>query len=194
LTWPFLLLFGYGVVWVMQRLKNPLGPPMVLSITLGLLAASTYRMTYLNFFHYTDAEEPYVYVQTFNDVYRLMDPLDKMVKLNPLNYQMHGYIMLDSYHPLPWLLGDFPNVGYYDDDTNPTTMDADFLLVEDRRIDEVEAGLKDQYFTAPLRLRDAQDESKLYLRVSKFRAVFPGRKPDFIPGKHGGDNPDGKAQ
>ncbi len=32
-----------------------------------------------------------------------------------------------------------------------------------------------------LTLRDAQDPSKLFLRVKKFQSLFPGRKPDFVP-------------
>jgi len=190
LTWPFLMLFGYAVQWAGKR--GPVAKSLASSVAMGLLAASAFSMTRLNYFHYTDADEKYVYVQTFNDVYRLTDPLDKLVALNPANRDsITGYIMLDSYHPLPWLLDDFKNIGYYDDDTNPPDMDADFLLVEDRRIDAVENALKDEYFTTPLRLRDAEDESKLYLKVKTFRAVFPGRKPDFVPGMHGED--DGKA-
>ena len=60
-------------------------------------------------------------------------------------------------------------------------MDADFLLVEETRVDEVEAALRDSYFTTPLHLRDAQDVSTLYLSVKKFGVLFPGRKPDFVP-------------
>jgi hypothetical protein len=110
-----------------------------------------------------------------------MDPLNLLVARDPANYYLTGHIVLDSYHPLPWLLGDFPNVGYYDDGSTPSKMDADFLLVEETRIDDVEAALHDEYFTAPLTLRDAQDESKLYLNAKKFRSLFPGREPDFVP-------------
>jgi hypothetical protein len=71
-------------------------------------------------------------------------------------------------------------------------MDADFLLVEDSKIPEVEAKLRDSYFTEPLTVRPYQDPSKLYLRVSlvkkmeqmevvdigRFQGFFPGRLPN----------------
>ena len=95
---------------------------------------------WLNYFRYADPEEEYVYVQTFTDMNKLMDPLNRLVERNPANYQMTGSIVMDSYHPLPWLLGDFPQIGYYGEDLSPQKMDADFLLVEESRIDDVEAG------------------------------------------------------
>jgi len=149
----------------------------------AVLAANAPYMVALNFFRYADANEPYVYVQTFPEIRELMDPLDKLVALNPENYQMTGHILMESYHPLPWLLGDFPNVGYYDEQNSPSKMDGDFLMVDEDRIDDVEAKLHEEYFTTTFRLRDAQDPSKLYLNVKTFQSVFPGRKPDFVPAK-----------
>jgi len=178
LTWPFLLLFGTRTAAAVRKLGWPAAAAAAV-----LLAANLAYATVLNFFRYTDATEPYVYVQTFNDINKLMNPLNALVARNGANYQMTGNIMVDSYHPLPWLLGDFPHIGYYNDDDTPSTMDADFLLVEDTRIDDVEQALHDAYFTEPLTLRDAQEESRLYLSVRKFRTLFPGRKPDFEPGK-----------
>ncbi len=80
------------------------------------------------------------------------------------------------------MLGDFAHVGYYSDDMKPDTMDADFLLVEESRVDEVEKALKNAYFTTDLQLRDGQDSSKLYLDADKFEPLFPGQEPDFDPG------------
>jgi uncharacterized protein (TIGR03663 family) len=178
LTWPFLFLFGYGVDFVFK--KYPYGPP-VAAIAASMLAANLCDSLSLNFQHYTDEKEPYVYVQTYTDINELMDPVNALVARNPANYHLTGHILVDSYHPLPWLLGDFENVGYYENDNSPTEMDADFLLVDDTRIDDVEAALKNDYFTAPLHLRDAQDPLKLYLSTRKFSSLFPGRKPDFVP-------------
>ena len=178
LTWPFLLLFGYGMDWLVRLYGMPVG---VLGVT--LLLANLCDMAALNFKNYTDAKEPYVYVQTFKDVDLLMNPLNALVARNPANYQLSGHILMESYHPLPWLLGDFPNIGYYDsNDTKPPTMDADFLMVDESRIDDVESQLKGSYFTKMLTLRDAEDPAKLYLSAKKFQSMFPGKKPDFVPG------------
>jgi len=88
--------------------------------------------------------------------------------------------MRPSPYPLPWILGDFPRVGYYEHDNNPTELDADFLLVEESKIPEVEKKLRGTYYTGPLTVRPYQDTSKLYLRAGVFQNFFPGRLPDFI--------------
>jgi hypothetical protein len=138
-------------------------------------------MIFLNFFHYTDAREPYVYVQTFPAVNDVMNPIYKLVARNPGNYQMSGHILLESYHPLPWLLGDFPNIGYYDDSSTPPKMDADFLMVDASRAPDVESELHEPYYTEVLTLRDAQAPSKVYFNARKFAGIFPGRTPEFVP-------------
>jgi len=188
LTWPFLLLFGFGVEWAVRKFGSWVG-----SLAAALLLINLCDSIWLNFFHYTDAKEPYVYVQTFTDINKLMAPLNALVARNPANYQLTGHILVTSYHPLPWLLGDFPNIGYYDDNISPPGMDADFLLVEDTRIDDAESALRNDYFTAPLKLRDAQDELKLYLSAKKFGSLFPGRTPDFIAPKDIPDSSDTPA-
>ena len=180
LTWPFLILFGYGMHVASRKFGSPM-PVGVVGAT--VLLANLCDMVALNFYHFTDAKEPSVYVQTFMDVNLLMHPLNKLVARDPANHQLSGYIVMDSYHPLPWLLGDFPNVGYYEDESDPPKGDADFLMVEETRIDDVETHLHDAYFTTMLTLRDAEDPAKLYLNVKKFQSVFPGRKPDFTPAK-----------
>jgi len=180
LTWPFLLLFGYGVAFGARRF-----PRTANSLAALTLAASLGETIRLNYFHDTDATEPYVYVQTLPDVDELMEPLGSLVKEDPANYQLVGNIIMDSYHPLPWLLGDFPHINYYGDKASPDKMDADFLLVEESRIDDVENSLREEYFTEDLTLRDAQDPSKLYLSVKKFRPLYPGRAADFVPAAPG---------
>jgi hypothetical protein len=59
-------------------------------------------------------------------------------------------------------------------------MDADFLLVQEDKVTEVESKLHDNYFTQPLTIRPYQDPSKLYLRASLFKTFFPRMTPDFV--------------
>jgi len=182
LLWPFFFLFG-GVVEDLTELLGGMRRPSILfaGCAMLLLAASAADSVRLNFFRYVDPDEKYVYVQTLTDIYKLTGPLRKMTARDPANYQMQGNILLASYHPLPWVLGDFPHVGYYSDDMKPDKMDADFLLVEESRVAEVEKALKNSYFTTDLQLRDGQDSSTLFLEAGKFRSLFPGQDPDFDP-------------
>ncbi len=151
----------------------------------ALLAVSFGSSVRLSFFHYTDEKENYVYVQTFNDIHKLEDPLFKLVAQDPANYYVRGHIIMDSSHPLPWVLGDFPNIGYYENDENcraSDEMDAAFLLVDDDREEEVQSSLKENYFVDSFHLRASMDPVKLYLNYNKFHALFPDRKPEFIQG------------
>ncbi len=138
--------------------------------------------------------EPYVYVQTYNDIYKLTTPLLKLAHTDPQFYHLVGHILRPSPYPLPWILGDFPRIGYYEHDNNPPDMDADFLLVEESKIPDVEAKLRDSYFTEPLTVRPYQDPSKLYFRarlvkkmeqmevidIGRFQGFFPGKLPNSI--------------
>jgi hypothetical protein len=134
----------------------------------------------LNYFRYTTDTEPYVYVQTYNDIYKLTRPVLTLAHRNPLYYQMVGHMIRNSAYPFPWILGDFPNIGYYEHDSLPSKMDADFLLVDQDHIAAVEKQLQNSYYTMPLRIRPYQDTSKLYLSAQIFSGFFPGRAPDFV--------------
>jgi hypothetical protein len=109
----------------------------------------------------------------------LTDPLLTLARRNSIFKQLTGHIIRASAYPLPWILGDFPNVGYYEHETLPAKLDAAFLLVQEDRIAEVEAKLHDSYYTEPLRIRAYQDTSKLYFSAKIFRGFFPGEPPNF---------------
>lgn len=140
----------------------------------------------LNYFRCSTETEPYVYVQTYNDIFELTDPVLKLARSNPSYYSMTGHLIRTSTYPFPWLLGDFPNVGYYEHNNSPGKFDGDFLLVQQDRIEEVEKKLHDSYFTKPLTIRPYQDPSKLYLSAKTFRRFFRGEEPDFVGRLEGG--------
>jgi len=149
------------------------------AVSLALLM-SLGMAIFLNYFHCSTDTEPYVYVQTYNDIYKLMNPLMRAVRGNPLAYGLTGSFIRTSTYPFPWLLGDFPNIGYYEHNNSPGKYDADFLVVQEDRIAEVEKKLHDSYFTQPMTIRPYQDTSKLYFKAKTFRKLFPGKQPDFV--------------
>ena len=134
----------------------------------------------LNYFRCSTDTEPYVYVQTYNDIYKLTRPVLKLAQSNPVYYSMVGHLIRTSTYPLPWILGDFPNIGYYEHDNMPGKVDADFLLVQQDQIAAVEKKLHQSYFTEPLTIRPYQDTSKLYLNARMFGKFFRGEDPDFV--------------
>ena len=58
---------------------------------------------WLNYFRCSTFGEPYVYVQTYNDIY-VDEPIMRLVRSNPLNYQIVGHFIRTSAYPFPWLL------------------------------------------------------------------------------------------
>ena len=173
IVWPFLFLFGAGLLlpFLRKRIAQALGG-VVIAVSLGYCV-------WLNYFRCTTDTEPYVYVQTYNDIWKLTKPLLALADRDPIYYQLTGHLIRTSAYPLPWMLGDFPRVGYYENGNLPGKMDADFLLVQEDRIAEVEAKLHDSYYTMPLRIRSYQDTSKLYLSPKYFARFFRDQAPDF---------------
>ena len=173
-AWPFLFLFGGVLLLVpVKYIRSAyIGLGVLLCVSLGLCIR-------LNYFHYTTDTEPYVYVQSYRDIWKLTRPLLRLAKDDPTNYQLVGHLIRGSTYPLPWMLGDFTRIGYYEG-SMPDKLDGDFLLVQQDKIEVVEAKLHESYYTEPLTIRQYQDPSKLYLNIKVFHKLFRGRAPDFV--------------
>jgi uncharacterized protein (TIGR03663 family) len=178
--WPFLFIFGAAVLLVR---------PKHLRIAYGnigaLLCISLGSSIWLNYFRCSSPDEPYAYVQTYNDMFKLTKPLLKLARRDPVYYHLTGHLIRSSVYPLPWVLGDFDRIGYYEGGNMPANLDGDFLLVQQDKIKDVESKLKNAYYTDTLTLRNYQDPSKLFLSAKVFKDFFPGRAPDFVgKGQH----------
>ena len=198
IMWPFLFVFGHFFIAFVGKLPDKiLWFATSAMVAAPLLFSSFYLSDRLSFYRYVEESEDYVYVQTFKDIDKLTGPVFTLVARDRSNYNMKGHVIMDSAYPLPWVLGDFDRVGYYESTgenrlPDPDDMDADFLVVDDDRQDDVEKLLKEDYFTEPFHLRASQDPVTLYLNYKTFHDLFPGRKPDFVQGvpvqSHKGDD------
>jgi len=173
-VWPYWLIAGTGVLLAVLTIRG-----LTKIVAAILIVWSLGHCIWLNYFRCTTDTEPYVYVQTYNDIYKFTDPIIRLAHADPRAYQLVGHIIRGSPYPLPWILGDFGRVGYYEKDSAPQTLDADFLLVEQDKIASVEQKLHETYYTVPLTIRPYQDESKAYFNAKIFKVFFPGKGPDF---------------
>src|SRR6476660_8377361 len=172
--WPFLLVLGAWVLLV--RPKNL----RKVYVTIGvLLCLSLGRSVWLNYFRCSSPTETYAYVQTYNDIFKLK-PLLTLAKRDPAYYHLTGHLIRSSVYPLPWTLGDFDRVGYYEGGNMPANLEGDFLLVQEDKIKDVESKLKGTYYTEMMTLRNYQHPSKLFLSAKVFKEFFPGKAPDFV--------------
>lgn len=177
IIWPFYFVFAeLACDFFKSRWKSE-----AVIIIIGLSIVSIYTSIILNFFKYDDNKEPYVYVHTFRAIEKITDPLLKMAKIDPVNYNLVGHVLRSGEWPLPWILGDFTMIGFYGPSNKPSSYDADFLLVESGRLREVEQNLQKKYFIDSFIMRDSQDGSKLFLNHEKFKTIFPNRSPEFNP-------------
>jgi uncharacterized protein (TIGR03663 family) len=181
IAWPFLFL-GAALLEFIANQSNRL---VAVLVALPLFAHAAWKSYDLNFVRFDNAKERYVYVQTFREYRNFVDPiLEKGAKNPESKTKLSGLVLLSSYFPIPWDLGEFPNIGYYNADSAwPQKLDADFIVVEEDKADKLEKGLKDRYFTKDFRLRDGMDESRAYFRYETFKDIFPNRKPEFEPGR-----------
>jgi len=180
IIWPFYLILGGILSECAGRWKSRL---FLWAPAAPLLAASLISAWELNFISFTDDREPYVYVQTYGGIFTLTDPLLAVAENDPRQFHMSGLVLLDSYYPLPWVLGDFTRIGYYKKDQPPTAWDAGFIAVESARECEVEPHLKHPYYKRRFHLRSAQDECTAYFAVFLFRDFFQ-TEPEFRPPGH----------
>ncbi len=202
------VLFAYSVIpyktpWCMVSIIWPLlfvAPTMVLHRGLALpwcralpvgyallLAASAWTAWQISFVRPTDDTVPYVYVQTYEDVDQLAGPLKRKLEMSFENRTLRGGIVAADYYPLPWMLREFVNVGYFGQKNgeeialprrNPPW---DFVFAVPPRVEEVEMLLDEPYFRERLHLRSAQQPGWVYFRWKTFRDLFPGREPEFLP-------------
>ena len=173
--WPFLFVLG---AWVL--LVRPKNLPKVYVMIGVLLCLSLGRSVWLNYFRCSSPTEPYAYVQTYNDIFKLSKPLMALAKRDPAYYHLTGHLIRSSIYPLPWTLGDFDRVGYYEGGNMPANVDGDFLLVQQDKIKDVESKLKGSYYTEMMTLRNFQDPSKIFFSAKVFKEFFPGKAPDFV--------------
>jgi hypothetical protein len=174
-AWPLLFVFGAVLLIVPTKFR------VATYISYGLILwASLVTSIRLNFFKCSTDTETYVYVQTYNDIFKLTRPLMALAARDPTTYQFVGHLIRGSTYPFPWILGDFTKVGYYEHGNLPDKVDGDFLIVQQNKIEDVEKKLTDSYYTEALTIRPYQDPSKLYLRAKSFESFYPGKAPDFV--------------
>jgi uncharacterized protein (TIGR03663 family) len=175
LLWPFFFAFGALVEELVQvfakRNLAASAPPFLAS---ACLAASMMLGARLNFVNFDDPREPYVYVQTSREIRRLTDPVLALAKRDPMNYQLEGQLILDSYYPLPWMFAEFPMVSYPKPSQWPEALTGDFIAAEKSKAARVEAMLTEPYYRRDFRLRDAQEDCVVWFKVATFHDLLDG--------------------
>ncbi len=107
--WPLLL------AWPPHFLNStrfPKAPRLVLGVASLLILASAIWSARLNFAHFVDRRERYVYVQTSMDYRRMMTALEELVKRHPQRRSDAIVVAIKDPWPLPYELSLFPRMRY----------------------------------------------------------------------------------
>jgi uncharacterized protein (TIGR03663 family) len=179
ILWPFYFLLAAFATAATKPFGYHIPPAIARVVLVVSLVASTFLSVRLNFYQFANEREPYVYVQTFPEIQTLTKPLLEMAGKDPRYYHLQGHILLESYYPLPWVLGDFTRIGYYKKDEPPEPLDADFVVAEVGQMEKIEAGLTREYYKRRFRLRDSQEECVVYFAKRPFDDWFAGASPLF---------------
>jgi uncharacterized protein (TIGR03663 family) len=124
---------------------------------------------------YIDGDR-YAYVQTTLDINKLLIPLRQLAARDPRNRQITGHVYCES-SPLLWLLNDFPNINYHENDKPFVDDRADFFLIPAYRESELDAVLTGAYFKTPYSPRGGGTDCYLYLAIDRFRPFVPASAP-----------------
>lgn len=144
-----------------------------------LVGAGLWWTISLNFFRYDRDEEPYAYVQTYRQLHEVTGPLLSRANSHPPFFHEYGLIFLESYYPIPWILGDFTQIGYFAEDEVPPQIDAAFVLTSENAEHAVQASLNGAYYRRPFRLRSGMDPCVAFFRFPDFQEIFGG-PPDLV--------------
>jgi uncharacterized protein (TIGR03663 family) len=165
ILWPLVfvtgLLFEYLVVTVRPRYRTAaILLSVFLIVGLGHAAVVGYK---LNFRQYADPREPYVYVQTKEDVTVIGDIIREKIEASPHYQNMTVWISLKDTWPLTWIFSRFPHVSFGEADV--LTPKADVIFAEESSDGSQLDGL---YWMHRMELRDAREPISVYLRKSVF--------------------------
>jgi len=152
--WAFFLVAAYGIIAV------PLNSHPVRWAAAPLLLGPLFITLPLNWVNHSNPAEPYAYVTTSTRIWKGTKPLLDLIKQNPRNSQLKGFVFLDSYYPLPWMLHEFNDIGY---GPHPLPSGLDFVIAEASKIHELPAEYQN-YGKIIFQIRDGQTDSVLLTR------------------------------
>ncbi|MBS0658562.1 MAG: glycosyltransferase family 39 protein [Verrucomicrobia bacterium] len=180
---PFVVLAGVGLQEAWTKCTRLSERAVLVVAALGVLGHDGWKAARLSYVDPADKDEEYAYVQTYHELANFTEPILELARRDPRKLQLRGYIVGDSSHPIPWILGEFPRVGYYRAKMSLPKEPPDFVLVTEKRLAEIEGRLDEPYFKERVMVHPAYPTAFAFFRVAEFGAVMEGRTPEFIPGR-----------
>jgi uncharacterized protein (TIGR03663 family) len=178
ILWPFVITAGLWIEFIVTQRRDKAVYWLSWSAVAVIAVQSAASSANLNFRHYADPSEPYVYVQTKKDLTEIEEIIRRKIAASPAAHNMRVQINMTDAWPLPWLFSRFPNVGY-GDYRKAFTEKADIVFAEATHEDKDVEGL---YLGRVIELRDARAPISVYLKKTYFEGMgLPGFGPSERP-------------
>jgi len=174
IIWPFVVVAGLWTDALVIKYRTVNVPVYLFAasavvVVIGHSVMTGYR---LNFVNYSDPSEPYVYVQTKNDIRIIEDIFREKIQASPALQNMVLQINLNDTWPLPWLFSRFPNAQFNENNIAPVSTDADVIFTE---LSADVGNFSGLYWQRKIDLRDARESINVYLKASTFEGMtLPG--------------------
>jgi len=159
-----ILLAGAGAVFLVRAVRGPATRVLVVVLLGGGTAHLGWQAVSGSFRFAADPRNPYVYAQTGDDVFTIVDRLKDVARAHPDGASLPVQIVSrENLWPLPWYLRGLPNVGWWNGVSDEALPAPVILLTPDmepalvRRLYEVpppgERELYVSLFERPVELR-----------------------------------------
>ncbi len=126
--WGMIFIAAYWLGRWIQKKYYPGAWYVLIAVILGYSAYQSYVCAY----DQVDAEgHPYIYGQTYRD---FMVPLNQILESGKADPKLHDTLKIAVVStftwPLPYILGEFHQVGYYGENNTPPVLDNDFIIID----------------------------------------------------------------
>jgi uncharacterized protein (TIGR03663 family) len=150
---PLCLMAGWGVSvflgWIPDRLR--VAGAVLLLCGGGFLVWQSYLTS---FRHYDDPANPFVYAHPTDDVRRIAEVLEQVVRAGPDDLPVQVVVPGNEYWPLPWYLRRLKRVGWWE-------------------------GVSKDFVLTPVILISPESEADLIGLL--YGAAAPGKRPLYVP-------------
>ncbi|MEI7864237.1 MAG: glycosyltransferase family 39 protein [Chthoniobacterales bacterium] len=172
IMWPWFLFFGLAIT-AAGKVPARIAGALLLTVSLGMTLK-------LNFRDFEDDRELYVYVQAYRSLGRFTSPLLELAAADPRYFSTPIAIYLDSYYPVPWILGDFYSVGYHGPKIPDPLPEASVHVVETEKAADLRAKLGDKFEERHFNFRSGMDQCSVFFSrelLSQWMQLRPNAAP-----------------
>jgi hypothetical protein len=169
--WPFALVFGFALE-SLSRLKSKRLVYGARILALALVGVSLEKTIQLNFKEFANPKEPYVYVQSTEQMKRVIDQINERVVKRPEDLNMRLMVLVKDTWPLPWVFSLFPNLSFGTPENIELT-GAHVILIDGSKRPNLEGRLRGRFFREPFQIRDSYENGYAYLDFDKLKEIVP---------------------